>query len=42
MYTFENNRGHIDIYRDGEFVGSADNMTEAEAEVREMSEPVAV
>ena len=35
-YEFRHVRGHIEVYRYGEFQFSADTMSEAYAEIREM------
>lgn len=40
MYDYRHVRGHIEVYHDGQFVCSADNMTEAKREVREAEEEV--
>lgn len=34
MYDFEFVRGHIEVYLNGEFQFSADNMSEAKKELR--------
>lgn len=34
MYQFRNVRGHIEVYRDGRFVFSADTLSEAYAELK--------
>jgi hypothetical protein len=35
-YEFRNVRGHVEVYRDGELLFSADTGREAREEVREM------
>ena len=35
-YQLVNNRGHVDIYKNGKFVGSADNESEAKADIEQM------
>lgn len=39
MYTCEYNKGHVDVYKNGEFVFTADTMKEAEEEIRELEKP---
>ena len=35
MYDFENVRGHIEVYYNGEFLFTADDYEEAEREINE-------
>lgn len=35
MYEFENVRGHIEVYYNGEFLFTADDYAEAEQEIKE-------
>lgn len=34
MYDFKSVMGHVEVYLDGEFLFSADNMSEAKNELR--------
>lgn len=34
MYDFRNVRGHVEVYLEGQFQFSADNMSEAQRELR--------
>ena len=36
MYQFERVREHIEVYQDGRFIFSADNMREAMSEIEEI------
>ena len=38
MYSYEYNKGHVDVYKDGEFMFSADTVEEAKEEIRKISE----
>lgn len=38
MIEFRHVRGHIEVYKDGEFIVSADNESEAHQFLREMEE----
>lgn len=41
MYTMRNIQGHIQVYRNGEFLFSADTEREAREELREYAESAA-
>lgn len=38
MYEFRRVRGHIEVFLNGKFQFSADNMSEANAEIKKMEE----
>lgn len=38
MIEFKNVRGYIEVYRDGVFLFSADNITEAKNELNKMNQ----